>query len=218
MLVVLNMITGWWFGTWILYFSICWLNVIIPTGKLIYFSWGLGLNHQPETIFPGWSSQDIPTDGWAVEPGSVPGSVHPGGCFGHEALDSGRGQGPWQWARQLEAQVPNQGFLWRISWYVRVEYSKTILNYIYFPSILWWSSMIQFSIFHFFLDHRKAILIWIQEICQSDGIFMVSGRRTAQLYLYTFGDAIREGMKGLTLPPVASLQGVLWFTIWLWLT
>jgi hypothetical protein len=34
------MITGWWFGTWLLYFSIYWeyiLGIIILTDELIFF-------------------------------------------------------------------------------------------------------------------------------------------------------------------------------------
>ena len=44
--------TGWWFGTWILFFRI--LGIMIPTDKLIFFR-GVGFKHQPVYV---WSKQN----------------------------------------------------------------------------------------------------------------------------------------------------------------
>ena len=63
-----NPSTGWWFGTWMDYFSIYWeLGIIIPTGELIFFR-GVEITNQSSsgeliTFLQCWSYWNIPRYG-----------------------------------------------------------------------------------------------------------------------------------------------------------
>jgi hypothetical protein len=117
-------LTGWWFGTWLLFFHI--LGRIIPTDEII-FSRGVGLNHQPVdfTLSLRWNLHASVT--WKPSrlrnwPFSNRGKV------GHGRK---RGPGGWYWLST-----------WKISTVqIRIDSSKMQSNPFTFTTC-WWVKFI----------------------------------------------------------------------------
>ena len=77
-LVCDNNISGWWFGTWMLFFYI--LGIVTPTDELIFLR-GVGFNHQPDMI-TGFCPSNIHLPAGFCHPMIWPGSARPFTCRG----------------------------------------------------------------------------------------------------------------------------------------